>query len=318
MIALILVSLFPCLPQDPAPEPAAQAPPEDVIPLLIETVGGLDAWQQLPGLRYDLLESRRYLTGKDDSGPKTWKAHSHLPILHHTDLRGNGYQLCEYINRHATAPEYRRLVVTEGTSWAEQSQNWTRGVKSATEAAARIRKEFFLGSFPFSLSALRATSTYLRTDPAGADRDVWVYLLALPQGIRFEHSEKITEFLMYVDPMTRRVRELRFRFVGDDRYHPGVRESWASVYLAGDVRVGGCVIPHKRTYKYDASTARHEWWVEDARAVELPAAALRRPWYTQSLWQWTDRCDFWDPPVPAEGDVGAGEEPPGGGGGKGG
>lgn len=276
-------------------------------PTLVETLvraaGGREAFDALPGLRYQVLETLFAAEGQK------WRVHHRVPHLVHFTPAGDGFCKSEFVDMAQEGPLYRRHVLHDNVAWGELRGQYDRSPQVVAQAETALRRELFLATVPFSLAGHGAQTQFRRAEQVDG-RTLHVYMLRLQVPVVLESVEEISEFLLFVDPQNKRVAQLKWRFSGDDRWteDPFV---WAHVDFEGERRVGGVTLPHERTYWRAETSLYHHYVVEDPQAVELPGPALRRPWIAGVVYDTPDRADHWDPPPKEEGEDGEQDREPG-------
>lgn len=314
LLALAGLALAPSA-QDPAPEGSGDplvTVPEDVPPgadqpiaSMIQAAGGMDVWMASPGLRWQVLETFRAMRNRNT---RNWHVYSRVPMLQRFDPAGNGFVLSEFADLQQQGPDYRRDVYTEGAAWAEQGGSYNRLPASLTRSEAMVRREYFLGAMPFSLQVLGAELEYRSTEST-RNRSLHKFFLRLPMAVRMHKIEQVQEFFLFVDAETWRPTQLKWAFVAEDRSNQRDPYTWAHVdfqgerTLAVDMQDGSTEelrLYARRNLWLEDPVFILSWDLEDPRSEAMPPEAMRRPWFSGSIWGVPERADFWDPP-PAQG-----------------
>jgi len=265
---------------------------------LLEAAGGLEAWKGLGGLRLDVLEARHVVV---DHANDRWAVHHYIPRLCHFTPEGNGFLWSEFVGPQMKGPAYRRQIAVDGVYWAEMGGQYTRAEGIADSVRGIFERHLLLGAMPFSIQVLGGRLAFVRetTREAGdGERPTEVYSLRLPKGqaIAMEEGEKAREFLVLVDTESKRVVQLQYIV---DRRMPG-REVKGIVRcyvdFGGTLEVGDVKLPRRYDLWRENPSYMLRWISADPRAEEVPPAALRKPWLTNSIYVPTARADHWDPP----------------------
>jgi len=307
--SLLALQAEPGSAQDPAPVPAEEPAgaqddplPEGVeapVARMIEAAGGMEAWEAAPGLRFQVLETMRTLQNRNRND---WVVYTRVPMLTRLDPLGNGFILSEYAHPEELRPEYRRDVYSEGVAWAEFAGSYNRLPDSMARAEGLVRREFLTAAMPFSLHALGAELRYVRTEQV-RDRSLNLFNVTLPTPVRMHNVELIDEFLLYVDARSWRATQLKWIFTGDDRTSLRGDHTWCHIDFFGAApvtpaseEVGSIKLPRRRHFWMENPTWVLVWDLALPSADALPAASMRRPWFSGQIWEMDERADHWDPP----------------------
>ena len=158
------------------------------------------AWRYLPGLRYQILETKRGMS-RPESG--RWETHYFLPRLVHVAPSGEGYLNSEYASlpmKATVAPEplYYREVATDAATWVEvNGLSADRNQEKASQARGRFDRELFLSLMPHGLSLLGVRAAWVE-DQEYEDETIGVYLVRLPRDVMFAEHDRIRLFQLYV------------------------------------------------------------------------------------------------------------------------
>lgn len=298
--ALDSAQIAAALEADPWSSPEALARGERMLRQLLDSAGGLEAWQALPGLSYQLLETLHVQT---DAAAGAWAVHDRVPRLAAFETNGDGYLYSEFA-RYEPADQsvhasFRREVRALGAAWAEQDGAPERGPEASQRARDRCAREFLLGGMPFSLAGGRAQLCY--AGPAVLrDRPLEAYRLRLREPVRLEEHEAISECTLYVDAREGRVVQLGYELRALDRDDFAQPLTRASVDFEGRLPVGRIFLPERR-YQWHERGPRQLEWHSALPLPEAPGAeALRRPWISGSVWRPPRRANHWDAPAPRD------------------
>jgi hypothetical protein len=301
---------FPNLPRPPLSaaweDPSAVARGQAMVGRLIDAAGGMEAFDSLRGLRYDMLQTSRLNLGDK----KNWKVHHYEPRLVHFNVDGNGYVYSEYAKPSLTGPDFIREVMFDDAAWREMRGGFGRSPKARRTARSSVRLEFLTGLMPFSLERMNARMAFVREEPSDLGTlEVYAVQLAEPLLVNYypfiveEHGE-LDEFHLMVEPSAPRVVQMRFAFP-DESIARAPHLRWWTMDFEGSIAAGDeskqVVLPHKRFRWLDGFNDIDELLTEDVVIERIPPPALRRPWLTDGVYQMPYRCDFWDPPTGVQG-----------------
>ena len=268
--------------------------------------GGLEAWGELQGVRFDMLESWRVLTKRE---PLERKIHHRTAQLCWFQPGGDGFVKAEYVKPDGFTPAYRREVLQGKYAWAEADEAFLRQPQMAARARAFVQSRHFYATFPFSLHERGAELVFLKRlpTPVGVEgaRDRSLYGARLAEPVVLGKEEEVREFVLVVDNETSQVLQVQYSYFGEDRITLDKSTECYVDYAYGHT-VGDVLLHSSFTWFFETDLMAKEFWVEDVRDEAVPPAALRRPWQAGGLWETDQRADFWDPPV-AEGAEEAGE-----------
>lgn len=156
----------------------------------------------LPGLRYDLLETKRTETVE---GTDEWQVDNYLPRMIHSAPNGDAYAYSEYTGSTGEKEmdlyaSFRRDIMTSETAWAETDGRLNpRGdARVASAARSLITRELVFGMMPHGLALGRTKLALLRVDESPRGK-VGVYALRLDQPVDLLETELASDFLLYVD-----------------------------------------------------------------------------------------------------------------------
>ena len=170
-------------------------------------VGALDdkalpLFSILPGLRYDLLETKRTETIE---GSNEWRVDNYVPRMIHSAPNGDAYVYSEYAgssgeNETDMFASFRRDIMTSDRAWAETDGRLLQRGDARVASAARslVTRELLFGLMPHGLALGRSKLALLRVDETSRG-NVGVYAMRLDQPVDLLQAELANDFLLYVD-----------------------------------------------------------------------------------------------------------------------
>jgi len=286
-------------PEPPAPEvenvwedPARVAQGKEMQAGLYTQAGGLEQWNALGGIRFDLLETWRVLTNRTTGEVKV---HHYTPRYCWFQAGGDGFVRSEYFQSSGFEPMYRREVAVGNYAWSEGGTDFDRKPKAAAKARARVNRLHFLTAMPFSIHERGGELVFLKDlGPKKA-----LYGLHLARPLVMSISEEIADFVLVVDKESNRILQLQYSLTGADRETTD-RSTECFIDFEGSLEVGGVTLPHEHIWFFEIDARKEEYLVEDLEAAAVPPEALRRPWQAGEVWETDLRADHWDPPKDPE------------------
>lgn len=260
---------------------------------VLKTAGGLEAWNKIEGLRFDLLKIRRVLVNRK-TGER--KVHHIVPRLCWFDRGGDGFTISEYTDGRTFQPTYRRDVSVGNYAWAEANDQANRKPDQAKVSRTLVQRTAFLSLMPFSLHERGARWIFLKNLPG----DNALYGVRLSAPLVMEEHDEIGDFAVVVNTTTKRIKQLQYSLVGEDRITMDKSSEcyidFVQPYGIADVTLFG-----QHIWFYEQPHALEEFTIVDVESLALPPASVRRPWQAGGeLWKTALRADHWDPPVEAE------------------
>lgn len=262
---------------------------------VLETAGGLEAWNKIEGLRFDLLKIQRVLVNLE-TGER--KVHHVIPRLCWFDRQGDGFTISEYIDGKSFKPLYRRDISFGKFAWAESNGQASRKPQQAATSRTLIQRRAFLSMMPFSLHERGAEWIFLK-DLVG---DQALYGVRLGRPLIMEEKDEIADYLVVVDTKTKVIKQLQYSLFGEDRITMD-KSSECYVDFSKPYVVDGVTLFGFHKWFYEQPHKQEEFTIVDVESLPIPPAAMRRPWQAGGeLWQTDLRADHWDPPKSEEGE----------------
>jgi len=284
-------------------DPAAVERGRAMLVRLLDAAGGLEAWEALPGLRLDLLETQMVLLHR---GRQEWGVHHRVPRLLHFTPEADGYVLSEYATPDVKTPVFRRSISVGKTAWSEQSGGFVRSPESIEGARGLVRQEFLLSAMPFSLHVVGAELAFVRETQRTDEQEdgsvvvvpLEVYAVRLGEdfAVRFDQYEWQDQLLLFVEPEHDLVAQVQYLLFDKDRDSYRTPFNRAYINLYGSLPVQGVRLPRSRIAWHEDPVNRVMSLCADPQAEAVPPAALRKPWLAGEVWQPTVHADEWDPP----------------------
>jgi len=274
-------------------DPKFTEPGDKMLAAVLEEAGGLEAWDKIEALRFDLLKVRRVLL---NSETMERAVHHVIPRLCWMTRDGDGFAISEYSDGKKFQPLYRRDISVGDFAWAEAGGEANRKPKQAQASRTLIRRTAFLSMMPFSLHERGAKWIYLKDLPG----ENALYGMRLADPLVMETENEMFDFLVIVDEERNVVRQLQYSLTGEDRITMDA-SSECFVNFSQPYEIEGVALFGFHRWFYELPHAEEEFTIRDVEALPVPAAAMRRPWQAGGdLWQSDLRADHWDPPVESE------------------
>lgn len=257
---------------------------------VLEQAGGLEKWNAIEGLRFDLLKIRRVLVNQE-TGEK--KVHHIVPRLCWFDRAGDGFTISEYASGKTFEPDYRRDISVGDFAWAEAHGQANRKPAQAKISRNMVQRTAFLSEMPFSLHERGAEWIFLK-DLVG---DQALYGVRLARPLVMEEVNDVADFLVVVDTKQKVVKQLQYSLVGEDRITMD-ESSECYIDFSKPYELDGVTLFGYHMWYYEQPHAQEEFTIVDVESLPIPPAAMRRPWQAGgSLWKTDLRADHWDPPA---------------------
>jgi len=257
---------------------------------IYQAAGGLEAWGNVKGVRFDMLETWRVEVNKDT---REFRVHHRTPRLAWFEPDGDGFVRSEYVMPDGITPNYRREISVGNYSWAESKKEFIRKPGLATRARSRITRLFLLGCLPFSLQELGGEMAFLKLIDGGEKA---MYGVRLSKPVVMHTLEEQTQFIAIVDLATNKIVQLQYSLYDRDKLTLD-ESTECAIDFEGEIEFAGVKIPNKHYWSYETGGNIQEYWIEDVINEAPPAKGMQRPWQSGSLFQTQMRADHWDPPV---------------------